>query len=116
MVHLFYDRVREDALLGPIFKEKLGDDWEVHLQKMTRFWSTVLIQAKTYQGNPFVAHQPLDISEVHFNRWLELFEQTLKTHFVGDKASEATWRAHKMSEMFQAKMKMYANSHRKPLI
>jgi len=37
-VYLFYDRVRKDEQLGPVFDHHIHD-WNAHLEKMVQFWS-----------------------------------------------------------------------------
>lgn len=41
LVRDFYDRVRSDTRLGPIFAAEIHGDWEPHLEKMTDFWCSV---------------------------------------------------------------------------
>jgi hemoglobin len=43
LVHAFYARVRQDAVLGPIFDGAIGDGWDAHLAKLCDFWSSVLL-------------------------------------------------------------------------
>lgn len=105
LVDSFYDKVQKDELLGPIFDKVIQDNWDQHLEKMYRFWETVLLNNHTYHGSPFAPHARLPISAEHFDRWLELFLATIDDHFVGEKADEAKWRAQKMAEMFQYKHK-----------
>ncbi|MEP2771447.1 MAG: group III truncated hemoglobin [Fulvivirga sp.] len=107
LVDAFYGRVRQDELLAPIFNDKIGDNWPEHLEKMYRFWQTILLGEHSYYGNPFMPHSKLPIDEQHFTRWLELFYQTLDEEFEGEKAEEARWRAGKMAEMFQFKLQYY---------
>jgi len=107
LVDAFYGRVRQDELLAPIFNEKIGDSWPEHLEKMYRFWQTILLGEHSYYGSPFMPHSKLPIDEQHFTRWLELFYQTLDEEFEGEKAEEARWRASKMAEMFQFKLQYY---------
>ena len=71
----FYARVRDDAILGPIFAAKIKD-WEPHLQKMFVFWSSVSLMSGRYHGQPMARHLPLPIDAQHFDRWLALFAQT----------------------------------------
>ncbi len=75
LVHRFYGKVRDDALLGPIFAEKITD-WPPHLERMVAFWSSVALMTGRYHGRPVPAHTPLAIDAVHFNRWLALFRET----------------------------------------
>ncbi|MGL5111009.1 MAG: group III truncated hemoglobin, partial [Flavobacterium sp.] len=53
MVNTFYDNVRKDTSIGPVFNEKIGDRWPEHLEKMYRFWQTILFEVHTYSGSPF---------------------------------------------------------------
>ena len=77
LVHAFYGRVREDAVLGPIFDRAIGDDWDAHLAKLCDFWSSVMLATGRFQGRPMQVHNRLpDIKSQHFGRWLALFEAT----------------------------------------
>jgi hemoglobin len=38
LVHSFYAKIREDALLAPVFDARIRD-WDLHLQRMCAFWS-----------------------------------------------------------------------------
>lgn len=77
LVHAFYARVREDAILGPIFDRAIGDDWDPHLAKLCDFWSSVMLATGRFQGRPMQVHNRLpDIRPQHFGRWLALFETT----------------------------------------
>lgn len=73
LVRRFYAMVRDDAVLGPIFDEKIAD-WEPHLERMTRFWSSVVLMSGAYHGRPMEKHLPLPIDAAHFDRWLCLFD------------------------------------------
>lgn len=110
LVDTFYDRVREDELIGPIFDRVVQDRWPGHLEKMYRFWQTVLLSEHTYQGSPFPPHSKLPIEKEHFDRWLSLFSETLRELFSGEKADEALWRAEKMAQMFQFKIDYFRNN------
>lgn len=116
LVDTFYSRVREDALLGSVFEEKIQDKWPRHLDIMYRFWQTLLLKEHTYYGSPFVKHMPLPIDAQHFARWLELFHQTVDTLFTGEKAEEAKWRATRMAEMFEYKLDYLRRNSSRPLM
>jgi hemoglobin len=75
LVRAFYARVRQDALLGPVFAAHIVD-WEPHLQRVMQFWSSVLLSSGRYQGNPLQRHAPLAVDARHFDRWLALFRET----------------------------------------
>jgi hemoglobin len=116
LVDQFYGKVREDKLLAPIFNERIGDRWPQHLETMYTFWQTVLLKEHTYYGSPFVPHANLPVEKEHFNRWMELFSETIAEHFSGEKAEEAKWRAGKMAEMFHYKIQYYKNNAQKPIL
>lgn len=105
LVDTFYDKIREDQLLAPIFNERIQDRWPEHLNKMYSFWQTILLGEHTYYGSPFVPHANLPVEHHHFEQWMALFTETLEELFVGAKAEEARWRAGKMAEMFEYKIK-----------
>jgi hemoglobin len=116
LVNTFYNKVREDNLIGPIFNERIQNRWPEHLAKMYTFWQTVLLGEHTYYGSPFPPHAQLPVEGQHFQRWLFLFSQTLNELFTGEKAKEAMWRADKMAEMFQYKIEHYRNNVKNSLI
>jgi hemoglobin len=75
VVHGFYDRIRADALLGPVFDEVIDDRWTPHLAKMCDFWSSVLLMTGRFKGAPMAVHAAIpDLGPDHFERWLQLFE------------------------------------------
>ena len=78
LVHAFYDRIRADVLLGPIFLAEIAD-WEPHLAKMCDFWSSLLLMTKRYDGRPVPAHMRIPgLDRAHFAHWLDLFRQTAR--------------------------------------
>lgn len=110
LVDTFYTKVQKDPLLGPIFNGVIQDRWPVHLEKMYRFWQTVLLEEHTYFGSPFLPHAKLPVGKEHFEQWLLLFYKTIDELFTGKKAQEAKWRAEKMAVMFQSKIEYYKNN------
>lgn len=77
LVDRFYDRIRKDTLLGPVFNGAIGDRWPEHLATLTDFWTSVLLAAGRYKGNPMMAHLAIaQMDEQHFSRWIELWRQT----------------------------------------
>ena len=78
LVGIFYQRIRKDEVLGPIFNEAITD-WDAHLPRMKNFWCAVALNTGTYSGRPVPAHQQLNgITSDHFARWLALFKETLE--------------------------------------
>ncbi|MBS1647518.1 MAG: group III truncated hemoglobin [Bacteroidetes bacterium] len=110
LVDSFYTKVREDEMLAPIFNDRIQDRWPIHLEKMYRFWQTVLLSEHTYYGSPFVPHAQLPVDKEHFDQWLKLFFATVDELFTGEKAHEAKWRSNKMAEMFYYKITYYRSN------
>ncbi len=77
LVHSFYERVRCDPLLGPLFEVRIIN-WGPHLDRMCAFWSSVVLMTGRYHGRPMQAHAPLPVEALHFDRWLALFEVTAR--------------------------------------
>ena len=76
LVHAFYSRVRDDAVLGPIFDAHVKD-WNEHLAKMVTFWSSALRGSKSYRGMPMPVHAGLPgLTQGLFEHWLDLFFET----------------------------------------
>lgn len=116
LVDSFYGKIRVDLLLGDIFNGVIKDRWPQHLEKMYRFWQTVLLGEHTYYGSPFPPHAKLPVEQKHFSAWLKLWYETIDEHFAGEKADEAKWRGDKMAVMFLSKITYYRNSSETPIL
>lgn len=117
LVDAFYTKVRKDSLIGPVFIGVIGDEWPKHLEKMYRFWQTVLLEEHTYFGSPFPPHMKMPLEAKHFGNWLGLWRATVDELFEGPKAAEAKWRAERMAEMFLSKLNYYRdNPNVKPIL
>jgi len=101
LVNKFYEKVKADALLAPLFAHV---DWPHHLPIMYNFWSSMLLGDQSYQGNPFQKHVPLPLQAQHFDQWLKLFEATVDENFEGDRAQEVKDRARSIARVFQYKL------------
>jgi hemoglobin len=76
LVHSFYERVRSDPVLGPVFDAHIRD-WGPHLAKMVDFWSSALRGTARFRGAPMPKHAVLPgLNAQLFERWLALFAQT----------------------------------------
>lgn len=105
MVDSFYQEVRKDELIGPIFASRIADDaWPAHLQRMYTFWAAILLNEPGYSGQPFEKHRDMPIDQPHFDRWVALFKQNVDSLFEGPTANEAKHRADLMAHIFMAKL------------
>ena len=94
LVNVFYDRVRDDRLLGPIFDDVAHVDWATHLPRTYDFWESVLLPASLCsKGTPLVVHCALarhtPITAEAFDRWVTLFKTTVDDLFTGTMADHA---------------------------
>lgn len=90
LVDAFYDDVRRDALLGPVFAGAIADGaWDHHKARMVSFWSTAMLGAREFRGNVYGKHQAMpQLTPAHFARWLALFEARAGALFApGDAAA-----------------------------
>ena len=110
LVDTFYAKVQKDDFIGPIFNQKIGNRWPEHLEKMYRFWQTILLEVHTYSGSPFPPHKHLPVDKVHFDRWMEIFIATVDSLFTGTIAEEAKLRAKNMAEMFNYKINYFRDA------
>ncbi len=116
LVDKFYQKVKENELLGPVFTTVIQNKWPQHLEKTYRFWETVLLEKQTYKGGPFSPHAKLPVHQQHFDTWLDIWKQTINEHFKGAIAEEAKWRANKMAEMFISKIAYYRDNNSTSLL
>ena len=100
LVRSFYAKIREDALLGPIFEARIHD-WEPHLQRMCAFWSSVALMSGRYHGSPMTKHLPLPVDAAHFDRWLALFEDTARKICPPNAEAHFVERARRIAESLE---------------
>ena len=101
LVDAFYEKVRLDPEIGPIFNAAVSD-WPHHLSLLKDFWSTVLLTTGRYKGDPMMRHLQLGLDPQHFARWLTLFDQTARETFSTDTASHIIAKSHSIASSLQA--------------
>lgn len=108
LVRRFYETVKADPMLGPIFTERFKIDWPQHLQRTADFWENSIFFTGTYTGNPMATHRgvheknPLNTDD--FQRWIQLFTATVDENFAGNKAEFAKQRALTIIEVMKARV------------
>lgn len=105
LVHAFYGKVRDDAVLGPVFDAAISD-WPHHLEKMCAFWSSVMLTTGRYKGNPMMAHlkHKARIVPPMFDRWLELWGETAREVLDERGAAQVIATANRIAESLQLGM------------
>lgn len=97
LVATFYAKIRQDPVLGPIFEEAV-EDWDAHLDTLSRFWSSVMLTSGRYKGNPFGAHQGLPIRPCFFGRWLAIWAETAEELFAPEPAAAFRAKAERIAD------------------
>lgn len=77
LVDRFYEKVRQDDRLGPIFAQHVRD-WPAHLARMKNFWASIMIESGRFSGSPMQKHIAVGgLDATHFAHWQSLWDQTV---------------------------------------
>lgn len=110
LVNTFYDKVKQDGVIGYIFNTIIGKDWSHHLPIMYSFWGMVLLNKEGYKGNVMGKHIALDkqipLEPAHYERWLQLWQQTVDELFAGNTADTAKEKARLMIQLIATKVNL----------
>jgi hemoglobin len=103
LIDAFYARVRADARLGPIFEAHV-EDWDAHSERLTDFWSSLMLGTGRYKGNPFGMHQPFagELDVALFDRWLALWTDATEAAFAPELATLFQLKARRVAESLKA--------------
>ena len=108
LVRAFYGRALEDPIIGFIFVDVARLDLEAHVPRITSFWETILLGARSYSGGAFRPHAELHakvrLREGHFTQWLNLWSRTVDELFAGERAELAKAHAQRVAQAFLARL------------
>jgi hemoglobin len=108
LVRTFYSRALEDPVIGYIFTDVAQLDLEAHVPRITSFWETILLGARSYGGGAFrphaAVHAKSPLRKGHFERWLELWRTTVDELFAGPRAELAKSHAERVAGAFHARL------------
>ena len=100
LMNEFYSRAMVDEKIGYIFTDVAKLDLDHHLPLIGDFWETLLFRSGDYSRhgrNPIEVHRKLDLMSPllpeHFERWLEIFRETVDSLFEGEVTEFAKARA-----------------------
>lgn len=102
LVPAFYERIRQDPLLGPIFNGAI-QEWPAHLETLEAFWSSVMLTSGRYKGQPMVAHfrHEKAMTAENFARWLDLWQEVSNALLPPEKAAIFQEKAGRIAESLQ---------------
>lgn len=110
LVATFYTQAMADETIGYIFTEVAKINLEAHLPIIGDFWEGILLGKPAYRGNPMRKHFALaeqtPLRSEHFAVWLGLWETTVRSNFVGEKADLAVERAQNIGRLMLHKLEM----------
>jgi hemoglobin len=93
----FYSVAMTDLKIGHFFTRVVRLDLKTHIPVITDFWEKVLFGNPVYFGNPMSVHQHLHekspLEKEHFDRWLEIWIETVDRLFAGETAENAKAKA-----------------------
>lgn len=102
LIRAFYDRVRADAHIGPLFNAAVHD-WPGHLEKLVAFWSSVMLSTGRYKGSPVAEHlkHKAAIAPAMFDRWLAIWADTTNELLAPAAAAALQAKAARIAESLQ---------------
>lgn len=108
LVVRFYREIVFDDLLAPVFEEVAETDWTHHIPKLIDYWARVLLREPGYDGYILAPHQRVHEIESfelsHFDRWYELFVETIDESWAGPIAETAKSHAARTAAMLARRL------------
>lgn len=106
IIDKFYKKVLKDPVIAVYFTEVIPVDWEKHTPLMVNFWENILFFTEKYEGNPMSVHKRLNanhqMSIKDFQRWNNLFLETVNELFKGERAEMMKEKAMNISAIMQS--------------
>ncbi len=115
LVNTFYGNMKSDDIVGRVFLDIEKVDFDKHLPKMYDFWEMLLFEGSNYRGAPMQPHLRINqhhpLTPAHFDRWLEMFRETVDSLFEGPKAEEAKTKAFNIASTWSYKLEYLRNAN-----
>ena len=108
LVREFYTRAFADPIIGFLFTDVARLDLEAHVPRITAFWETILLGARSYGGGAFRPHAALHakvpLLRGHFDRWVTIWSETVDDLFAGERAELAKAHAARVAQAFHRRL------------
>lgn len=101
LIETFYATVVKDPTIGAFFARV---NFEKHMPRMIHFWTFALLDEPGYTTDVTKVHINMRLEPHHFERWLTIFNETVDSHFTGEKAEAAKQRAYLVGWTIQSKI------------
>lgn len=102
LITAFYEKVKIDDVLGVVFKERMQNHWEQHIEVMSAYWNGLILEGKPYHEEEFQKCARLPFERMYFDRWTLLFFEAVNEKFNGENADLAKLVAIKIALSFEA--------------
>ncbi len=107
VVH-FYREVVFDELLAPVFGEVAEVDWTEHIPKLIDYWCQVLLGEPGYAGYILGPHRSVHemcpFTAELFDRWYQLWAESIDSHWSGPLADKAKTHANRIASVLSRKL------------
>ena len=108
LMEQFYAKLLADDAINYVFTDVAKIDLATHLPHIVDFWEQVVFNSGDYKKNVLQIHLELNEKEKllpkHFEIWLENFNQTVNSYFVGENASKIITRALSIATVMKIKL------------
>lgn len=108
LLSAFYEKAFVDDTIGYFFTEVAHTDLAKHLPLIADFWEMVLFQKERYNKNVLQVHKHLNqqspMKPEHFQRWIQIFVETVDSLFAGTNAERAKQRGISVATVIQTKL------------
>ncbi len=107
-IRVFYEKVQQDTVIGFIFNVVVQMNWEKHIPLIVDFWESILLDHPVYKKNAMEVHYALNkkvpLQKEHFERWLQLFNESIDEFYEGKITDLAKTRARSIAHVMFYKM------------
>ncbi len=107
-ITIFYEKVQQDTVIGFIFNVVVQMNWEKHIPLIVDFWESILLDNPVYKKNAMEVHYALNkkvtLQKEHFERWLQLFIESIDEFYEGKITDLAKTRARSIADVMFFKM------------
>jgi hemoglobin len=110
MVMTFYAHILgSNNSVSDVFISKLGDNlnsaiWKKHIELLTNFWATMILQEEGYDGNPVAKHIDMPLNKESFSVWLDMFFEVIDDLYEKEAGAIFKQRAVNISQNFINKL------------
>lgn len=103
----FYSKALVDEKIGHFFTRVVPIQLDTHIPLIAGFWETVVFEKGSYQGNVMQVHERIHrlsaFDDTHFERWIQLFKETVDDMYAGNVAEKLKQRAVSIATVMKIK-------------